>query len=56
MVMDDNDEEMGSCDVCDEPHENGNAIDHCAVCGNCWLHCSCTPKRTLEDNLPPLNA
>jgi hypothetical protein len=42
--------DMGACDECGAPHENGSQIDHCAVCGNCWTHCACTPQRTPADN------
>lgn len=43
-------EEIGFCDTCDEPHENGSSLDHCRECGNCWEHCECSPKRTVESN------
>jgi hypothetical protein len=44
------DDEIGYCDECDEPHNVGDQTDHCRECGNCWEHCSCTPKRTIESN------
>jgi hypothetical protein len=44
--------DMGYCDVCGSVHDNGSQIDHCAECGNCWEHCSCQPKRTVEANKP----
>jgi hypothetical protein len=32
---------IGHCDVCGAPHDNGSQLDHCAECGNCFAHCAC---------------
>jgi predicted RNA-binding Zn-ribbon protein involved in translation (DUF1610 family) len=42
-------DEIGSCDVCGRPHENGSNLDHCPECGNCYDHCGCTPRRQAPE-------
>ena len=46
-------DDYGECDYCDIVFEVGNQLDHCRECGSCWDHCSCIPKRTIDDNIDP---
>ena len=39
VFLTEDDEEIGTCDECNEPHENGGS-DHCTECGNCSEHCA----------------
>ena len=39
MLLRPDDPEIGTCDECHAPHENG-ANDHCTECGNCSEHCA----------------
>lgn len=41
-------EDYGECDFCDYTFDVASNTDHCGYCGNCWSHCSCSPKRTEE--------
>ena len=34
-------ENIGACDTCDRPYDNGSRLDHCGDCGNCYDHCAC---------------
>jgi predicted amidophosphoribosyltransferase len=36
---------IGHCDECGAPHDNGSRLDHCAECGNCFDHCMCETVR-----------
>jgi hypothetical protein len=42
-------EDLGQCDYCETRYLVFDRSDHCAECGNCWQHCHCQPKRTIED-------
>lgn len=39
----------GKCDFCGTTFVLSYRTDHCAECGNCWTHCTCNPKRTIDD-------
>lgn len=41
---DEDDEVMGECDYCDTRYDIGDQSDHCAECGTCWEHCTCTSE------------
>ena len=37
--------DIGQCDDCGAPHDNGSRFEHCAECGNCFDHCMCETVR-----------
>ena len=41
--------DIGQCDACGAPHDNGSRLDHCAEYGNCVDHWACEAVREAAD-------